>query len=172
MKNVRGISFYIILIVIIFIIIAMWSDFNSPLVLKYSQFKNELYAGNIKSLQVQGLDAKVILARPSGELKENVVYRTSFLSTEHVTGLIDDAMDKGLLNDVNYPQEARPPWWLTILPTLVVVALFILFWVFFIQQSQGGGGSRVMSFGKSKARMASEDKMKVRFDDVAGADEE
>jgi cell division protease FtsH len=172
LKNVRGISFYIILIVIIFIIIAMWSDFNSPLVLKYSQFKNELYAGNIKSLQVQGLDAKVILARPSGELKENVVYRTSFLSTEHVTGLIDDAMDKGLLNDVNYPQEARPPWWLTILPTLVVVALFILFWVFFIQQSQGGGGSRVMSFGKSKARMASEDKMKVRFDDVAGADEE
>ena len=55
---------------------------------------------------------------------------------------------------------------------IVVVALFILFWVFFIQQSQGGGGSRVMSFGKSKARMASEDKMKVRFDDVAGADEE
>lgn len=150
----------------------MWNDFNNPLVLKYSQFKNELNAGNIKSLQVQGLDAKVTLARPSGDLKENVVYRTSFLSTEHVTGLIDEAMEKGLLNDVNYPQEARAPWWLTILPTLVVVALFILFWVFFIQQSQGGGGSRVMSFGKSRARMASEDKIKVKFDDVAGADEE
>ena len=157
---------------IILIIIAMWNDFNNPLVLKYSQFKNELNAGNIKSLQVQGLDAKVTLARPSGDLKENVVYRTSFLSTEHVTGLIDEAMEKGLLNDVNYPQEARAPWWLTILPTLVVVALFILFWVFFIQQSQGGGGSRVMSFGKSRARMASEDKIKVKFDDVAGADEE
>lgn len=172
MKNLRGISFYIILFVIILIIIAMWNDFNNPLVLKYSQFKNELNAGNIKSLQVQGLDAKVILARPSGDLKENVVYRTSFLSTEHVTGLIDEAMEKGLLNDVNYPQEARAPWWLTILPTLVVVALFILFWVFFIQQSQGGGGSRVMSFGKSRARMASDDKIKVKFDDVAGADEE
>ncbi len=172
MKNLRGISFYIILFVIILIIIAMWNDFNNPLVLKYSQFKNELNAGNIKSLQVQGLDAKVTLARPSGDLKENVVYRTSFLSTEHVTGLIDEAMEKGLLNDVNYPQEARAPWWLTILPTLVVVALFILFWVFFIQQSQGGGGSRVMSFGKSRARMASEDKIKVKFDDVAGADEE
>lgn len=172
MKNLRGISFYIILFVIILFIIAMWSDFNNPLVLKYSQFKQELNAGNIKSLQVQGLDAKVILARPSGELKENVVYRTSFLSTEHVTSLIDEAMEKGLLNDVNFPQEAKAPWWLTILPTLVVVALFILFWVFFIQQSQGGGGSRVMSFGKSRARMASDDKIKVKFDDVAGADEE
>jgi cell division protease FtsH len=172
LKNLRGISFYIILFVIILIIIAMWNDFNDTMVLKYSQFKNELSAGNIKSLQVQGLDAKVILSKPSGDLKENVVYKTSFLSTEHVTRLIDDAMEKGLLNDVNYPQEARPPWWLTILPTLVVVALLILFWVFFIQQSQGGGGNRVMSFGKSRARMASEDKIKVKFDDVAGADEE
>ena len=110
--------------------------------------------------------------RPSEDLKENVIYKTSFLSTEHITKLVDDAMDKGLLNDVNYPQEARVPWWLNILPTLVIVALLVLFWVFFIQQSQGGGGNRVMSFGKSRARMASEDKIKVKFDDVAGADEE
>ena len=172
MKNLRSISFYIILFVIIVTIIAMWNDFNDTTVLKYSQFKNELNAGNIKSLQIQGLDAKVIFLRPSGDLKENVIYKTSFLSTEHITKLVDDAMDKGLLNDVNYPQEARVPWWLNILPTLVIVALLVLFWVFFIQQSQGGGGNRVMSFGKSRARMASEDKIKVKFDDVAGADEE
>jgi len=172
LKNLRSISFYIILFVIIVTIIAMWNDFNDTTVLKYSQFKNELNAGNIKSLQIQGLDAKVIFLRPSGDLKENVIYKTSFLSTEHITKLVDDAMDKGLLNDVNYPQEARVPWWLNILPTLVIVALLVLFWVFFIQQSQGGGGNRVMSFGKSRARMASEDKIKVKFDDVAGADEE
>ncbi len=172
MKNLRGISFYIILFVIILIIIAMWNDFNDTMVMNYSQFRNELNAGNIKSLQVQGLDAKVILSRPSGEFRENVVYKTSFLSTEHVTRIIDEAIEKGLLNDVNYPPEAKAPWWLTILPTLVVVALLILFWVFFIQQSQGGGGNRVMSFGKSRARMASDDKIKVKFDDVAGADEE
>ncbi len=172
MKNLRSISFYIILFVIIVTIIAMWNDFNDTTVLKYSQFKNELNAGNVKSLQIQGLDAKVIFSRPSGDLKENVIYKTSFLSTEHITKLVDDAMDKGLLNDVNYPQEARVPWWLNVLPTLVIVALLVLFWVFFIQQSQGGGGNRVMSFGKSRARMASEDKIKVKFDDVAGADEE
>ena len=58
------------------------------------------------------------------------------------------------------------------LPMFAMVILFVFFWVFFVQQSQGGG-NRVMSFGKSKARMASDDsKLKVRFSDVAGADEE
>ena len=136
MKNMRNISFYIILFVIILIIIAMWNDFNDTTFLKYSQFKNELNAGNVKSLQIQGLDAKVIFSKASGDLKENVIYKTSFLSTEHITRLVDEAMDKGLLNDVNYPQEARVPWWLNVLPTLVIVALLVLFWVFFIQQSQ------------------------------------
>ncbi|NLY17671.1 MAG: ATP-dependent zinc metalloprotease FtsH [Clostridiaceae bacterium] len=172
MKNLRGISFYIILFVIILIIIAMWNDINDPLVMKYSQFKKELNANNIKSLQVQGLDAQVILKNPSGEFKENVPYRTYFLSADHITEIIDESIEKGLLNDVSFPPEATMPWWISILPTLVIVALFILFWVFFINQSQSGGGSRVMSFGKSRARMASEDKIKVKFDDVAGADEE
>jgi len=172
LKNLRGISFYIILFVIILFIIAMWNDFNNPLVMKYSDFKKELDSGNVKSLQVQGLDAQVILKEPSGTFKDNVVYSTSFLSQEHIAEVVDEAIEKGLLDDVNYPPEAKAPWWLTILPTIVIVALFILFWVFFIQQSQGGGGSRVMSFGKSRARMVSDDKIKVKFDDVAGADEE
>ncbi|NLK69405.1 MAG: ATP-dependent metallopeptidase FtsH/Yme1/Tma family protein [Clostridiaceae bacterium] len=173
MKSLRGISFYIILFVIILIIIAMWNDFNNPLVMKYSDFKDQLDNGNIKSLQIQGLDGQVVLKEPSGSFKENVVYSTSFLSTEHITQVIDEAISNGTLDDVFFPPEAKAPWWLTILPTVIIVALFILFWVFFIQQSQGGGGgSRVMSFGKSKARLASEDKIKVKFDDVAGADEE
>jgi len=57
------------------------------------------------------------------------------------------------------------------LPTLVIIVVFVLFWVFFLQQSQGGG-SRVMSFGKSRAKMTIDDKRKVTFNDVAGADEE
>ena len=151
----------------------MWNDFNNPLVMKYSDFKDQLDNGNIKSLQIQGLDGQVVLKEPSGSFKENVVYSTSFLSTEHITQVIDEAISNGTLDDVFFPPEAKAPWWLTILPTVIIVALFILFWVFFIQQSQGGGGgSRVMSFGKSKARLASEDKIKVKFDDVAGADEE
>jgi len=174
LKNLRGISFYIILFIIVLLIIAMWSDFNNPMVMKYSEFKAELDRGNIKSLRIQGLDAQVILKESSvsGVYKENVTYSTSFLSDKHIAEVIDDAIEKGLLDDVYYPPEAKVPWWLSILPPIVLAILVVLIWVFFIQQSQGGGGSRVMSFGKSRARMVSDDKIKVKFDDVAGADEE
>ena len=84
MKNLRGISFYIILFIIILIIIAMWSDFNNPMTMKYSEFKRELDSGNIKSIQVQGLDAQVILkARPGIQRKCNIqdkflIHRTHY----------------------------------------------------------------------------------------------
>jgi cell division protease FtsH len=52
-----------------------------------------------------------------------------------------------------------------------MILLFVVLWFFFMQQSQGGG-SRVMSFGKSKARLHSDDKKKITFNDVAGAKEE
>ena len=100
LKNLRGISFYIILFVIILIIIAMWSDINDPLEMKYSQFIQELNTNNIKSLQVQGLGAQVTLRSSSGEFKENVPYKTNFLSTDHITGVIDEAIDKGLLSPI------------------------------------------------------------------------
>ena len=51
------------------------------------------------------------------------------------------------------------------------VIIFILFF-FLLNQAQGGGGGRVMNFGKSKAKLYNDDKKKVRFKDVAGADEE
>ena len=66
------------------------------------------------------------------------------------------------------------PWWISILPTLAILVIFILFWVFFLQQSggSGGGGGKVLSFGKSRAKMTNDDKNKVTFNDVAGVDEE
>jgi cell division protease FtsH len=63
------------------------------------------------------------------------------------------------------------PWWAQLLPTFFMILLFVVLWFFFMQQSQGGG-SRVMSFGKSKARLHTDEKKKITFNDVAGAKEE
>ena len=62
---------------------------------------------------------------------------------------------------IDYVPESSPPWWISILPTLGLIVIFVLFWVFFLQQSQGGGGNKVMSFGKSRARMSDEKDKKV-----------
>ncbi|MGB4469489.1 MAG: ATP-dependent zinc metalloprotease FtsH, partial [Tepidanaerobacteraceae bacterium] len=67
--------------------------------------------------------------------------------------------------------EPRPttPWWTQILSPLLLMVFIIGAWYFFMQQGQGGG--RVMSFGKSRAKLHTDDKRRVTFEDVAGVDE-
>jgi len=62
------------------------------------------------------------------------------------------------------------PWWLSMLPTLILVAGMIFLWVFMARQT--GGGSKMSNFGKAKPRMMNVDAEKTLFSDVAGADEE
>ncbi len=172
MKNARGFSFYIIIFVIMALIIMMYTNISNPTEMKYSDFRRELNAGNVKSVMVGTLTAEVVLSQASGTLSPDYRYSISFLSQDSFIGLLDTAFDEGKLQNYDIEKKSSPPWWLEMLPMFAMVILFVFFWIFFIQQSQGGG-NRVMSFGKSKARMANEDgKMKVRFNDVAGADEE
>ncbi len=65
---------------------------------------------------------------------------------------------------------AETPWWVSMLPSLLLIGAMVLFWVFAMRQS-GGGGGKVMNFGKAKVRPSNE-LQKVTFADVAGADEE
>jgi cell division protease FtsH len=154
------------------LIIMMYSNISNPTDMKYSDFRKELDAGNVSNVLVRTLNADVVLIRPSGLYNADFRYTVNFLSQESFIALLDNAYDRGVLTNYDIEKKSTPPWWLEMLPMIAMVVLFVFFWVFFIQQSQGGG-NRVMSFGKSRARMASEDsKMRVRFSDVAGADEE
>ena len=72
--------------------------------------------------------------------------------------------------EIKAENPPEPPWWTTLLSSLLPILLLVGVWVFFMQQTQGGGG-KVMSFGKSRAKMSGGDKVKVSFEDVAGADE-
>lgn len=140
------------------------------------------YALLVRSIQVDNIEKLIINItnnettvkfknNPFGDSadKEYKVYIpdiTSFMN--EVTPKIKT--DKIKIVTVNVPSS--PAWWMSIIPTLAVIVIFILFWVFFIQPAQGGGGNRVISFGKSRAKMTVDDKKKVTFNDVAGADEE
>ncbi|MBE9531392.1 MAG: ATP-dependent zinc metalloprotease FtsH, partial [Proteobacteria bacterium] len=63
------------------------------------------------------------------------------------------------------------PSWGTILVSWFPMLLLIGVWIFFMRQMQGGGGGKAMSFGKSKAKLLTEDQQKITFKDVAGIDE-
>ncbi len=86
---------------------------------------------------------------------------------------IKDLVDSKRIGSYGAEQIPTTPWYIEMLPTIMVLLIFGVFWFVFMQQSQGGGGGRVMSFGKSRARLHKEDDGKVvTFADVAGLEEE
>ena len=179
-KYFKGISFYVLLIAIIFVIILMVSSQATQEPMTYDQLLTNIAQKNIKSIDYNGEKAKVFLinetkkeVKETGEIKadeKDVEYVVDILDTPSFMAVVTPHVMNGELAFKN-TLPPQPPWWISILPTLVLVLLFVVFWVFFLQQSQGGG-SRVMSFGKSRAKLSTEDKKKVTFDDVAGVQEE
>lgn len=71
--------------------------------------------------------------------------------------------------DITIDKEPQSPWWLNILSSILPMLLIVGLW--FFMMNNAGGGRGMMNFGRSSARRIDESKMKVRFDDVAGADE-
>ena len=84
-------------------------------------------------------------------------------------------LDQTSVNDLEFSIDYLPPlvtpWYLEILPYVLTMGLVMVFW-FFMMRQQTGGGSKVLSFGKSRANIVDPTKNKITFADVAGADEE
>lgn len=171
MKYFKGLSFYIVLFVIILFILTLYQNTDNPIDMTYSELLIGIQNNNVKSITLEGNKATVEFIKnpiPTSKLNKYVVY------VPDVGAFMDEVSGPIRNNQIIFKTQPPPsaPWWVAILPTIGLIVIFVLFWVFFLQQSQGGGGSRVMSFGKSRAKMSTDDKKKVTFDDVAGADEE
>ncbi len=74
--------------------------------------------------------------------------------------------------EIQYRAPVTVPWWYEFLPYLIMLALMAAFWFFMLRSQSGMNGRGVMSFSRSRARMADSGKNKVTFADVAGAEEE
>ncbi len=79
--------------------------------------------------------------------------------------------EKDFAFTVQYLPKPVTPWYVELIPILVMVGMLVVFWLF-VMRSQGGGNSKVMNFGRSRARMYDPEKNKITFADVAGAKEE
>jgi len=172
LKHLRGISFYIVLFVILLAVFTFIQGTDNPAQKSYSDLLHEVDKSNVQSIVLEGNKATVQLVSntdPATAVKRYIVYVPS---VEKFTDVVTDGLRKGQIQYFENKLPPSPPWWVAILPTIGFIVVLILFWVFFIQQSQGGGGNRVMSFGKSKAKMSVDDKNKITFNEVAGADEE
>ena len=154
----------ILWVVIAIVLMSVFNNFTStqsgPQAMAYSDFIDQVRQGQIKEVTITGRAIE-------GENESGQRFST------YSPG--DDGLVGDLLNN-NVVIKASPPEKPSILMQILInwFPLFILIglWIFFMRQMQGGAGGRgAMSFGKSRARMLSEDQVKVTFSDVAGADE-
>ncbi|UTE77818.1 ATP-dependent zinc metalloprotease FtsH [Rossellomorea sp. KS-H15a] len=168
----RNTIFYLLVFLVIIGVVSYFSNNNEPTKnIEYSTFINNLEDGDVSSFSIQpGRGVYEVKGQMEGA-KEGEYFLTYVLTTD---GKLMDkinaaASEQGI--DVEVLQAKETSGWVSFFTTIIpFVIIFILF--FFLLNQAQGGGSRVMNFGKSKAKLYSEEKKKVRFKDVAGADEE
>ncbi|MBR2831391.1 MAG: AAA family ATPase, partial [Oscillospiraceae bacterium] len=89
-----------------------------------------------------------------------------------LSDVIDEEMERSDDFAYNYGVGWQAPWWLSFIPYILIFGLIILFWSIIMNRSGIGGDKSVARFGKARTRLASEEKKRVTFADVAGAEEE
>ncbi|MDP4085463.1 MAG: ATP-dependent zinc metalloprotease FtsH [Bacillota bacterium] len=163
----RNTIFYLLIFLVIIGVVSFFNGSNQPTDhISYDKFVTHLESGDVKSFSMQP-DRGVYEVQ--GQLKTgNKNFLTYIPNSNKILDRIDSAAKTSKV-DVMPAKETSG--WVTFFTSIIpFVIIFILF--FFLLNQAQGGGSRVMNFGKSKAKLYNEDKKKVRFKDVAGADEE
>ena len=161
----RNLAFYALMFFVVWTVADYMSGSHQTAqatALGYSDFTEKVKAGDVD---------KVVIVQNNirGTLKDGTEFTTIAPDApSNDRDLYTRLSEKGVTISAENPPE--PPWWQTLLTSLIPIALLIGFWFFIMQQSQMGGG-RMMNFGKSRVRLMVSDKKKVTFADVAGADE-
>ncbi|MEK6167771.1 ATP-dependent zinc metalloprotease FtsH [Vibrio cholerae] len=155
----------ILWLVIAVVLMSVFQSFgpgeNNGRAVDYTTFVKEVGQGQIQEAQFN--NGEITFMRRGG-------------GSRYVTYML--VYDQKLLDDLinqDVKVQGTPPEEQSLLGTIFIswfpMILLIGVWIFFMRQMQGGGGKGAMSFGKSKARMMSEDQIKTTFSDVAGCDE-
>jgi cell division protease FtsH len=151
-------------LVIAIVLMSVFNNFGSrqspTRQIEYSQFIQKVRAKEVDKVTLQGREI-------IGKFKNGEPFTTYSPGDPQV---VNDLIDNNVSFDAKPPEEQS--LLLTVFLNILPVLLLIGMWVYFMRQMQGGvGGRGAMSFGKSKARMLTEEQNKTTFDDVAGVDE-
>src|SRR5574344_101330 len=184
MNKSQSAGMYVILgiMVLAFVSMLLAGPNTSTQDISYTSFLQKLNSGAIKSVEI---DRDSLIAAPKVQPKEtkkasNNIGKTVYgeqkpvivqyhVLTPSDAGLMNKLENANVVISVKKPSESSQ--WMNILGSLILPILFIVFIIIMIKSVQAGG-SQAMSFGKSKAKMMLDNKVKITFNDVAGIDEE
>ncbi len=187
-SNFKVLIFYVVLIVAIILSLSLMFSNQEVEQIKYSDIINYFKADAVKSFTVDEADyitlevynieemrAQIEAGNPISDLKTQTKgYQLQSLELfvndcgQYYTGTTN-------VNLVEYDIEPITvmPWWVSLLPYAIVIIVIIVLWVVVMKQAGGAGGAgKINSFGKARVKTPQNDKNKVLFSDVAGADEE
>jgi cell division protease FtsH len=150
----------LIAVLAVSIVSSLYSPQDPRKPISYSDFMRLLDQGKIASVRLIGEQAL-----------EGVLTDGNRFSTYVPVGTMNLG-DRLTAAGVEVDAQPAPPtpWWVALLPNIITLVIFVAIWLFILNQMQGSN-NRAMSFGKSRAKLHTEDKPKVRFEDVAGVDE-
>ena len=144
------------------VMVVLFNLFNQAptpqLKLSYTEFLEKVDAGNVLEVKIQG-------QKITGTMMEGQRF-VSFSPDD--PGLVEKLIKEKVR--VSAEPEGESPWYMTLFISWFPMLLLIGVWIFFMRQMQSGGG-RAMSFGRSRAKMVSQETGKITFDDVAGVEE-
>ena len=167
-KFFRGISFYLLILVLLIFLVRTSSTGTDPAKnVNYLQLIDEVESNNVKNITlIQDRTVK-------GNLKDDTPFSLILPTSSDVffNDYLKTPIDEGKIKEVDGDKVEQTSWFLQLLPNIFIILVFAVIWFVFMQKSQGGG-NKVMSFGKSKAKMLQDTDKKITFADVAGLDEE
>ncbi len=142
--------------------VMLFNMFNQPQAsskrMSYSDFLDRVDKGEISDVLIQGNNI-------SGKTAEGQPFQTYAPQDPRLVGKL---LEKKVTVKAEPGEDS--PWYMTLLVSWFPMLLLIGVWIFFMRQMQGGGG-KAMSFGRSRARMLSQEGARITFEDVAGVEE-
>jgi cell division protease FtsH len=154
--------YFAVAIITLLLVVNYMNPQKQPEQISFEQFMRKAEAGKIVDAVVNNNDGTI-----QGKQRDtNKKYKTDG-PANHPEIYYDKLRQKGVRISFS---NAGNGWWAIILPNLGFIVLFVIFWFFLLNQMQNSG-NKALSFGKSRARLHTEDKTKTLFDDVAGEDE-
>ena len=162
-RFIRNVLFYVMVVCVAVMIINYFqAQTTTKQEIGYTAFMQQVNQGNVAKVTITN---NVI----EGVMSDGTDFMTITPNVPNIdVTLVQQLNEKHV--DIRAKNPPEPPWWASMLSSMLPVLVLVGVLFFIMQQTQGGGG-RVMSFGKSRARMSGADKVKVNFGDVAGADE-
>jgi cell division protease FtsH len=156
----RNMALWVVILVMILLLVTMLrQNQTEPPPLAYSEFLAKIEAQSIESIEIE-----------EGNITGRLTDGTSFRTFAPVVS--DELVSKLHAKNVEIVARPKPEgsFWRQALVMWFPLLLIIGLWIFFIRQMQSGGG-KAMSFGKSRARLLTENQQRVTFEDVAGVEE-